>query len=297
MSIRKRVAIVLLVLGTAVPAALPVGVSASGSTPPKFHPPQQNYLALGDSLAFGYQGAKFAAEVATNTYSAASFNTGYDADFAAMIQPLAPPGRPFQETNYGCPGETTSSMVSGGCLFSAHYALHNSYPPGDSQLEAAVSFLRAHPHSVNPITLDIGANDILNLISTCSFSLTCIEAGIAGVTATMAANLNEILGTLRTAAPGAEIIVMNVPDPFEFVFPLSLQLFAGYNQVLDAVVAAHNVRLVDAFAVLEALYPYQLTTFCSLDAFCADGDIHPTDLGYSVLASYFFAASGYASLS
>jgi lysophospholipase L1-like esterase len=292
----RRVLMIVAGLAIAIGAALPAGASAAGQRPPRLHPPQSNYLALGDSLAFGFQEAKFLTELGSGTYSAASFDTGYDADFAAVIAPLAPGGHPFQETNYGCPGETTTSMVSGPCPFPL--PLHNSYPAGDSQLQAAVSFLQAHEHKVNPITLDIGANDLLGLLSRCGTNAACVASGFPGVTSTMSTNLDHILTALQAAAPGAEIIAMNVPDPFEFANPASLQLFGLYNQALDAVVSAHNVRLVDAFSAVAALYPSQLATFCSYSAVCTPPlfDIHPTDLGYSVLAAYFYAASGYATL-
>ena len=290
---RRRALVVLGVMTAASAAVAPVGAAAGGAAPHVvFHPPQESYLALGDSLAFGYQQAKLLAELGSGTYSAASFNTGYDADFAAMIQPLAPPGHPFTETNFGCPGETTTSMVDGPCPFPL--PLHNSYPPGDSQLEAAVAFLQAHRHHVNPVTLDIGANDILGLIEGCGFAPACIAGGATATTATMASNLDAILTALQAAAPGAEIIAMNVPDVFEFAAPSTLPLFAAYNAVLDQVVAAHGVRLVDAFSVVAGL---SLSDFCADDAFCGPlHDIHPTDAGYAVLAQYFFTASGYAAL-
>src|SRR5207244_11558897 len=112
------------------------------------------------------------------------------------------------------------------------FPLHNSYPTAASRRQSAVAFLRAHAHQVNPITLDIGANDLLNLISSCAFNPTCIVNGFASATATMSANVDHILTALHNAAPGAEMIMMNVPDPFEFAAPASLQLFAAYNRAL-----------------------------------------------------------------
>jgi lysophospholipase L1-like esterase len=276
-------------------ALLPGGARASGHRPPTFHPPQAYYLALGDSLAFGFQEAKFVSELSSGTYSAASFNTGYDADLAAMMQPLAPRGQGFHEINLGCPGETTTTMAKGPCPFP--FPLHVSYPAGATQLQAAVAFLRGHRHEVNPITLDIGGNDLLNLVSGCSYYPACIIDRFPAVAATMAANLDEILTAIHDAAPNAEVIAMNVPDPYEFLAPASLQLFAAFNQPLNAVVKAHNIRLLDAYTEVAALYPNQYATFCSLAAICTNGDVHPTDRGYAVLASSFFAAAGYTKLS
>lgn len=288
----------LALMGAAL-AALSVPLAAStgagAATTPQFHPPQTYYLALGDSLAFGYQKAKFLGEL-PNSYSAASFNTGYDADLAAMFPSVMPPGQKggFTEVNYGCPGETTSSMMgtTSPCPYRYQFApslilsLHNDYPTGDSQLQAAVAFLRAHRGHVNPVTLDIGANDILP----CDTS-----ACVAAATGTMALNLDAILTQLQNAEPSAEIIVMNVPDPYYFISPATVPAFTAFNDVLDAVVAAHNDRLVDAFDAALAIAP---TTFCTLSYVCTPPlfDIHPTDAGYANLAEQFWSAAGYGTL-
>ena len=289
----KRCLVVIGVLGV---AAVPLRPDAAGAATknPVFHPPSQYYLALGDSLAFGFQEAKFLGEVGSGTYDPASFNTGYDANFAAALQPFAPGGH-STEVNYGCPGETTGSMVNGGCAFHFGFALHNEYPLAESQLQAAVAFLQAHPHKVNPITLDIGANDLLQLNGSCGGDPGCIVAGLPATIATMEANVDQILTTLHNAAPGAEVIAMNVPDPFEFTAPASLQVFGAYDHGLDGVLAQHKVRLVDAFSFVASL---DQATFCALTAVCTPPlfDIHPTDAGYAELAQFFFLASGYGVL-
>src|SRR5579863_6236803 len=102
----RRGLVAVGIIAAASFAIAPSGASAAIAPNPVFHAPQAKYLALGDSLAFGYQEGKLLQELGTDTYSAASFNTGYDADFAAMIAPLVTGGRSFTETNYGCPGET-----------------------------------------------------------------------------------------------------------------------------------------------------------------------------------------------
>ena len=56
--------------------------------------------------------------------------------------------------NVGCPGETTRSMITGKHSL-CHYA-------AGSQLDAAVAFLGAHPGQVAFITLEVGANDVVD---------------------------------------------------------------------------------------------------------------------------------------
>ena len=108
----------------------------------------------------------------------------------------------------------------------------------------------------------------------------------------MRTHLDWILTALRAVAPGAEMLAINVPDPFQFSAPASLPAFAAFNRALDAVVARHGVRLVDAFAAVQTL---DEATFCKLSAVCTPPlfDIHPTDAGYASLAQSLWTASRY----
>ena len=71
--------------------------------------PGSDYLALGDSLAYGYQAAKFRSEFPNVDES--TFDTGYVDDLSAWFQQLK---RPIDTTNFGCPGETSDSFSIGG---------------------------------------------------------------------------------------------------------------------------------------------------------------------------------------
>src|SRR5579864_8439237 len=148
---------------TAFSAALVVGSPALAS-PEKFNPPKHYYLALGDSLGFGFQDQKFKNEVATGTYNPATFNTGFVDDFAAHVRTVRPANR---VENLACPGETSQTFIDGGCQFHTGFALHVDYPAATPQLNAALAFLRAHPGQVSPITVDLGANDALATLQNC----------------------------------------------------------------------------------------------------------------------------------
>src|ERR1700682_3758944 len=72
------------------------------------------YLALGDSLAYGFHQAQFEAEFPA--INPASFNDGYVDDFGAALK-FFHPG--LQVINDGCPGETTETMKNAGPGFCA----------------------------------------------------------------------------------------------------------------------------------------------------------------------------------
>src|SRR5206468_381364 len=131
-------AMVVLILGI---AGLP-GTAAvvSESSRPVYQPPQSYYLALGDSMAYGFQPTK------NPGARPAAFDTGYVDLFAARLRKLAPQ---IQVVNYGCPGESTVTFTRGGCpAFADGFKLHDAFH--GPQLKAAQSFLRAHRGQVSP---------------------------------------------------------------------------------------------------------------------------------------------------
>src|SRR2546426_3768298 len=80
---------------------------ASAASGPVYQAPQAYYLALGDSIAYGFQPAKARAGLPPSR-----FNTGYVDVFAARLRTIAPK---LQVVNYGCPGESTKTFIDGGC--------------------------------------------------------------------------------------------------------------------------------------------------------------------------------------
>ncbi len=91
----------------AIPVVLAVaGTATSGTSQrPVYRPPQSYYLALGDSITYGFQPDKAGARPS-------AFDTGYVDVFAARLRKLSPK---IQVVNYGCPGETTVTFTRGGC--------------------------------------------------------------------------------------------------------------------------------------------------------------------------------------
>jgi len=275
----RPIAIIVAVVG------LLGGTISAGASSEQFNPPKHYYLALGDSLAYGYQEAKFVGEAMTGHIDPATF-PGYAGDFATMLREVRPE---IQTVNYGCPGETTASYFT-GCSFSAvqHFPLHNPYT--GSQEAAALGFLEAHPGQVSPITLDNGANDVTPCLALPD-PTNCLLISIAAV----GANLDKALGELRAAAPNAEIIVMQYYDPFAFGQPATIGITELLNRAIAKAAARHGARLADALTPFN-LTPPQPATLCGLGPFCPLSDVHPNDAGYAVIAEQFWAASGYSRL-
>jgi len=151
-------------------------------------PPETDYVALGDSLAFGYTQEKF-----NNNYPAeppSAFEEGYDHFLAKKLRGASKKAseqageeinlKGLVDINNGCPGETTDSLIGNGALAAAFgipgespcayhkagFPLHHEYG-GVSQLENTIGVLAAKAGKVREVTLDVGANDELRALHKC----------------------------------------------------------------------------------------------------------------------------------
>ncbi len=259
--------------------------------------PASYYLALGDSLSQGVQPDMAGANVETRQ--------GYADQLYAALR-SGHPG--LQLVKFGCPGETTSTMIKGGiCRY-----------PGGSQLAAAAAFLRAHRGHVFLITIDIGANDPEDCGSWASLSkiASCLGTGVPRA----AANLATIMTRLRAAAgPGVRIVGMNyyLPAlaewrdglPGHLVAWAAERLAATYNDMLDRVYTNAGARVANVFGAFDTAnfatggagaaeggIPRNVALLCRWTWACAapprGPNQHANQAGYQVIARAFLQASG-----
>jgi lysophospholipase L1-like esterase len=233
--------------------------------------PQSYYLALGDSIAYGYQPGKGGRPGA--------FDTGYVDPFAARLRKLAPK---LTVVNYGCPGESSVTFTRGGCPWLRDgQKLHD--PFRGAQLKAALSFLRAHEGQVSPITLTLWGNDLA--------PLSAKGKGAPKAIASFASRLDSILEQLRSAAPTAEIIVTGAWNPEVDQFKKTESLYRSLDAAIARTAAASQARVAKMYKVFNP--PGNIRRVCALSYICAKGDPHPNDAGYRAMADAFFVASGY----
>src|SRR5262249_36020703 len=142
--------------------------SASAALVADDHGDDKPYLALGDSVTFG-----FMSDAGFEYVNAANF-IGYP-DYVGPAVRLTP-------GNAGCPGETSGSFLSAaahdrGCrAFRAQQLpLHVAYT--GTQAEFASAFLEANPKT-RLVTLQLGANDLFNLQEQCAGDFTCIVTAL-----------------------------------------------------------------------------------------------------------------------
>jgi lysophospholipase L1-like esterase len=276
----------VLVLGATVFLVLAGAVTGCGSSQSASPGPKSYYLALGDSIAYGFQPTK---KPGTR---ASAFDTGYVDVFAASLRRLAPH---IKVVNYGCPGESTVTFVRGGCGGLADgFKLHDAYH--GAQLQAAESFLRAHDGEVSPITLTLWGNDWLPLLlDECKSNITCVRAHGPRTIASIGARLSSILKRLRAAAPSAEIIVTGAWNPDPRQLPQFESIYRSLDQSIARAASVSDARVAKARLVLNppGTVQKQQSRLCTLTFICSKSDPHPTDAGYRALADAFMTASGY----
>jgi lysophospholipase L1-like esterase len=258
-------------------AGVPAPVSAS---------PQRYYLALGDSLTYGIQPAKVDAGLPPS-----GFNSGFVDVFARRLRTLAPQ---LQVVNYGCPGESTKTFVSGGCPWLAGgRQLHNEFH--GTQLTAALAFLRAHPNQVSPITLNLGGNDAQAFADACKGSFACARARAPKAMKQITSRLTSILHQLRSAAPNANIILIGVWNNDTTTPRQSDPLYHAFDQAIGRTAAGAKAHFADPFPLFnpQGILSREKARICAYTFTCSRGDGHPTNAGYRAIASAVFAASGY----
>jgi lysophospholipase L1-like esterase len=298
---------------------------------PPITPPLGNqYLALGDSIAYGYQAAKFASFAGSdcaNPFVAniceSHFHTGYVDVFGNYLKTINPS---LAIINDGCPGEKVGSLINGFSVSGAgigfcgkgsgfpYTFLHHNYGVGNSQLQDAKNVLTANPTTTDPVTIDIGANDLLDFLSGCGFpspaASACITAGLGGEFGLITTSIGSILSQLQAIAPNARYIVMGLYNPYPTL--LNAGGFTGdsatalLNSQIKQVALNHGARFVDPLPTFNPSGSVggpesgDEDTICALTGMCpggtfnpATGDIHPSDLGYKALGSLFISASGF----
>ena len=139
----------------------------SAGTPGKY------LLALGDSLAAGYQPDDRSASPPVDPstgFPDQGYPGGYAADLAAARHLLL--------VDLACPGETTTSMVGTPAKVRCETDYSAQFGTS-SQLSAALEFLATHKGEVALVSIDLGANDIEACASHATPSPSCVAKGAA----------------------------------------------------------------------------------------------------------------------
>jgi len=264
-----RIAVLALVMAG-------VATLASAATPPPA-PGNGSYLGLGDSIAFGYITDDGYAYVNPNNF------IGYPSYVGRDLR--------LDTANAACPGESSGSFFSAaldnGCHdFRSSFPLHASYI--STQLDFATAYLAAHKQT-RLVTITLGANDIFLLVGACAGDLTCIQNGLTAVLATLGANMDHILRSLRASGFQGVLMVVNYYS-VDYTDPVQTGLTTAGNNVLSAVAQADGAKVADVFTAFQTVALLAGGHTCQaglLNVNPADQttcDIHPAQSGQQLIA-------------
>jgi lysophospholipase L1-like esterase len=246
------------------------------------------YLALGDSVTFGFEEQQV---VPGPNYPDAS-------SFVAYPELL---GKELHLTvaNAACSGETSSSLIdataqSNGCEnspsgapgYRTQFPLHVNY--SGSQLAYAVSYLKKH-HNVRLVSLMIGANDFFVCQETTPDKCASFTEQ-AGVIGTVEKNVATILTAIRKQAKyNGQIVIVNYYT-LNYADQTAVQQSALLNQSVDGAARPFHVEVADGFGEFGAAAAHSGGSSCTaglitqLTGAPTPCGIHPSYAGQSLLA-------------
>jgi len=264
-------------LATAVITAVAVSPASASD---HHHRGSGNYLALGDSVPFGFSPL---------------LPLGSDPSLYVGYPEVAAPRLHLALTNLACPGQASGGFLSlagadNGCFFfRAHAALHTTY--AGAQLQAALDFLTGHPRT-KVVTLMLGANDLFLCVNTTADRCSNPQE-LADTVATLTSNLRTALTAIRAVYHGRLIGVTyyttNYADPTDTVPIQDIDgALAGAVTAFGGVVADGYV----AFQKRAARFGGDACAAGLLIRLTTGGcDVHPSAKGARVLARIVTAAA------
>ncbi|MGZ4185523.1 MAG: SGNH/GDSL hydrolase family protein [Solirubrobacteraceae bacterium] len=286
MKLLTRTALALAVLAV---GAAPAAAKPNATANPVPVAPGTRYLALGDSVTFGYMESNVVP--APNYHNAANF-FGYPE--------LAGDALHLKVANAACSGETSSSLInpkaqSNGCEnspghpgvgYRTQFPLHVKYK--GSQLAFALSYLKAHKN-VSLVSLMIGANDFFVCQETAADGC-ATTAEQNAVAANVTSNIHTILGSIRKKAHfKGQIAIVNYYS-LNYAVPAVNAQSQLLNKVQDAAAKPYHVVIADGYGELQKGAAHfgggtcQAGLITELNNTPGTCGIHPSYAGQSLLA-------------
>jgi len=269
----------LLSVGFAAVSANSAYANAGGH---RNHHAQMDYLALGDSIAFGF-------DPRVTDPSNPDNYIGYPTPVAEALG--------LKLTNAACPGVTSGYFVSLSlpdweCIkfLSLGGRLHVNYTT--SQLDFAVSYLQAHPRT-RLVTIDLGANDLLKLQFDCQGDVTCIQRDLPATLANFGDHLNTIYSAIRHKAHyHGQLVALTTYSP-DYRDPLTTGSLVALNEVLIDRTRAWGGAVADGFDAFKDIAAAYGGDTCAAGLLIRTGpttcDIHPSAYGREILAETILA--------
>jgi lysophospholipase L1-like esterase len=270
---------------------------------PEFVPPGYaprglgtTYLALGDSLATGFEEPGNPPTVPGNTDGL----PGYPDVLYSYLRPLSPS---LTYKNLGRDGETSTSMITPTVGVTV------------TQLTQAVEFIRAERAAgrrVGLVTLDIGGNDMIQQLQSASPN---VEAALQLYRTNLTRIVDELLAALTTTQGGrdGDLLLTDYYNPYPGLkaqfptlpFPDPDAYAPQFNSIIKEIAAARGLPVAEVFAAfagrqVQLVYVQRdpatggyYTPNPFDPAFRVRFDYHPRPQGHQQIAAALLNVSGY----
>jgi lysophospholipase L1-like esterase len=290
-SVRRLIGIGLA--GTAMVAAASLMPALPASAAPVTGPDADGtYLALGDSVAFGYVPPQ---AVPAPDYSDPRSFVGYPEDVARALH--------IRVSNASCPGETTASFfvpgaLSNGCEnspvsssgYRTLYPLHVPYR--GTQMQYALKYLAVHRHT-RLVTINIGANDVFLCEET---TADACATELQTVLQEIQANLTTIYTQIRDVAHYRGLLVALTYYSLSYSDPTEVDGTEALNSAIASVTEKFGGKVADGFAAFDGPSAAFGGSPCAAGLLIKlpDGtcNIHPSPAGHLLLARAIEGVAG-----
>jgi lysophospholipase L1-like esterase len=245
------------------------------------------YLALGDSVTFGYQEP---AVVPAPDYTRASNFIGYPELLGAALH--------LRVFNAACSGETAASLVdaaapSNGCenQYRKSFPLHVRYK--GSQLAYAVKFLKRH-RDTRLVSLIIGANDFFLCRKTTADGCASAAEQAATVKA-IGANVRKTLMAIRRRANYRGQLAIVRYYSLDYSSAAANAFSQTLNKTMATAARGLHAITADGFGVWRAASLHSVLSPCTAGLLTQLGSpgtcgIHPSYAGQGLLAGALLRA-------
>jgi lysophospholipase L1-like esterase len=252
------------------------------------HNNKSQYLALGDSLAFGFN--PLVQPPNLSEYIGYPKIVGFFLDRALV--------------NASCPGETSSTFIGTSTVFYPGFnctqmveqnQLFVNYDGAQNQLDYAVTFLTGNPNT-KLVTIDIGVNDIGILQYNCTeqFSgnpqaiTTCEENGLPATLSTIGQNLTTIFSALRGTGYQNPIVAVD-SFAFDYSDPVQTGALTAFDTLTEQVGSQFGVTIADIYPVFEHVAARYGGDTCAagllIKLTSSTCDTHPNLIGQALISA------------
>jgi lysophospholipase L1-like esterase len=248
---RRSLLAISAVAALGVSAVVAAPALASAAHHPRHHSapvrPGSSYLALGDSVSFGYREP---ANLPTPDYTNAANFVGFPENVGSALG--------LRVANAACSGETSGSLVSATQLsyacrvtptgvngYRTKFPLHVNY--AGTQLQYAKQFLARH-RNTGLVTLMIGAND--GFLCQATTKDACASE-LPGVLAKVSANVSTILRTVRHQAHyRGQIVIVNYYST-DYRSATQNASSQALNAAMDTAAKPYDVTVADGYGTFQ----------------------------------------------